>query len=212
MAQVSDYTSLIPPANANKPKFMALVAALCQPFVDIINFYESMVPGNFSLLSGVGGYGAGPLGETPLGGIPAGSAIGAQLDVIGQWVGIQRYVSILLNNWFSFDTPNLGWDEGVWWVPPESQSGVTRLDDTTYLALITAKIAWNNWDGTTPTFYAMLQGLFSPCTVAITDNLNNTISVTVTGTMPNQTLKLLATENLLPFIPVGVTVNYSFVS
>lgn len=190
MAQVSDYTSLIPPANANKPKFMAVVSLLIQGAVDAINFFESMVSGNFDLST----------------------AVGAQLDIIGQWVGISRYVSILLTQWFSFDTANLGFDQGVWWVPPEPQSGVTALDDTTYRALITAKIAWNNWDGTTATFYSMLQTLFSPCAVAITDNLNKTIEVTVTGTMPNPTLKLLATENLLPFSPVGVTANYTFVA
>jgi hypothetical protein len=190
MAQASDYTSLIPPANANKPNFMAVVSLLTQAAVDATNFFEQMVTGNFDLTS----------------------AVGAQLDIIGQWVGISRYVSILLTQWFSFDTANLGFDQGVWWVPPEAQSGVTRLDDSTYRALITAKIAWNNWDGTTPTFYSMLQILFSPCTVAITDNLNNTVNVTVTGTTPNPTLKLLATENLLPFAPVGVTVTYTFVA
>jgi len=190
MPQVSDYTALIPPANASKPNFMAIVSLYAQAAVDATTFFESLVSGNFNVAT----------------------AVGPQLDIIGQWVGISRYVSILLNQWFSFDTANLGFDQGVWWVPPEPQSGVMALDDTTYRALIAAKIAWNNWDATTPSYFTMLATLFSPCTVAITDNLNKTIGVTVTGTLPNPTLKLLATESMLPFVPVGVAVSYTFVA
>lgn len=189
MADISTYLNLVPSAN-QKPKFLAVVTAWCQPFVDVINFFESMVTGNFQLAT----------------------AVGANLDVIGSWVGIGRYVSILLNMWFSFDTANLGFDQGVWWVPPEPQSGITRLDDTTYRALITAKIAWNCWNGTTPSYYSMLSTLFSPCTVTLTDNANKTVSVTVTGSNPNQTLKALATEGLLPFVPLGISASFSFTS
>lgn len=190
MAQVSDYLSLIPAANAGKPNFVALVSLLTQGAVDANNMLQSMVPDNFNV----------------------NTAVGAQLDIIGKWVGIGRFVTILLSNWFSFDTAGLGWDQGVWWVPYESETGIMALDDDTYRSMILAKIAWNNWDGTTPTYYAMLSQLFAPCTVTIADNLNHSIAITVTGSMPNATLQALATEDLLPFAPCGINVSYTFVS
>jgi hypothetical protein len=189
MAQVSTYLALIPSANAALPKFTGMVAAACQPFVDAINFFESMT-GTFALAS----------------------ANGAQLTTLGLWVGVGRYVSPLVA-WFSFDTAGVGWDQGVWWQLGEQQTtGSLTLDDTTMLLLIHAKILWNKWDGTTPTLYTILSGLFPNCLVTITDNLNLSITVTVIGQNPSAPLKLMATGFLLPFVPIGVTVSYTFVA
>jgi hypothetical protein len=186
MAQTSTYLALLPSANANKPKFSAMMAAAVQPFVDAINFFESL-----------------PFGD----GV---NETGDQLTTIGLWVGVSRYVTIPLDAWFSFDTTNLGFDQGVWWQPYQPTSGSTILDDTTMLLLIGAKILWNRWDGTTPTLYTILAELFSTCVVTIADNLNHSITVTVTGTMPNPTLKLMALAGLLPYVPAGVSVSYTF--
>ncbi len=213
MAQASDYTALIPSANARQPKFLAMVAAAVQPFVDLINFYQAL-PAQFDLGQttagagyGGGGYGGGGFGPTTL---VLAQAAGAQLDIIGLWVGVSRFVAAPLEAWFSFDTANLGWDQGVWWDPFQPTSGSTALDDDTFRLLIQAKIAWNRWDGTTPSFYAILVALFNPLSVSITDNLNHSISITVSGPSRNAALKRLATNGLLPFIPVGVSVSYTF--
>jgi hypothetical protein len=187
MAQTSSYLALIPSANAGKPNFAAMVACDVQMFVDIINFCESMV-GSFAL----------------------GVAAGAQLTVIGLWVGVSRWINIPIQGWFSFDTANFGWDQGVWWQPGEALTGTTALDDSTMLALIQAKILWNKWDGTTPTLYAIVAGLFPQCVVAITDNLNCSISVSVTGPNLNALLKAMAVDGLLPYAPVGISVSYTF--
>jgi len=188
MALVTDYTALIPSANANKPKFMAMVAAGVQPFVDAINFYEGMLASNFTLAT----------------------ALGPQLTTLGLWVGLSRYINVEVQAWFAFDTANFGWDQGVWWIPGEALTGNSSYDDTTFRALIYAKIAWNLWDGTTPTFYALLVKLFPSSTVTIADNLNNSIGVNVHLGTVNQLLKQAALDGLLPFVPAGIKVTYTF--
>lgn len=74
-------------------------------------------------------------------------AIGKQLDVIGQWVGISRVIQIPLTGaFFSFNTNGLGWDEGYW--NQSLGSTDTSLSDDAYRRVLKARIALNMWDGT----------------------------------------------------------------
>jgi hypothetical protein len=189
MPQTSDYLALIPPQNANQPDFTAMVSAAVQPFVDLQNFFNSMVTGHFNLEA----------------------AGGDQLTILGLWVGITRYAWVELSNWFSFGVAGQGWGQGVWWNPWEPTSGSSYIDDDTFRLLIQAKIQWNKWDGATPSLFALLANLFAPWPVTIADNLNRSILVSVAGS-PNATLQALAQNGLLPFSPVGVSVTYSFAS
>jgi hypothetical protein len=184
---VDQYLALIPSANSNKPKFRALVAAKCQPWVDVQNLLLS-IPDNFDL----------------------DNATGAQLDIVGLWVGISRLVKIPIEVYFSFDTAGLGFDQGIWYLPFQPTYGVTALDDGTYRLLLKAKIAANHWDGTTPSLVAILQGIFSPATVAVTDNLDMTISVAVTGNLPSALFKSIVQQGYLPVKPAGISISYSF--
>ena len=67
MVDVSNYTALITSEHADKPKFMAMVEAVAQCFVDQQNLLLS-VPTAFDL----------------------DDAVGVQLDAVGLWVGIGR--------------------------------------------------------------------------------------------------------------------------
>ena len=62
-----DYLSLFPGFSQEKPKFMALAAAVLQQATDLITLAQSIAPG-FSV----------------------GSAVGVQLDVLGESFGIER--------------------------------------------------------------------------------------------------------------------------
>ena len=73
MASINDYINLITSEHADKSNFAATVALRCQPYVDLINFYQS-VTSDYDL----------------------DTAIGTQLDVVGQWVGISRYLPVPL--------------------------------------------------------------------------------------------------------------------
>src|SRR5690348_17170401 len=109
MAQVSDYTGLITSEHADKPKFMAMVAAVAQCAVDQMTLLQSM-PTAFDL----------------------DAAVGVQLDAVGIWVGLNRNIAVPIDNvYFSWDTAGVGWDQGVWKQPGDPDNGITRMDDGT---------------------------------------------------------------------------------
>ncbi|SCB10344.1 Protein of unknown function [Cupriavidus alkaliphilus] len=140
MADLTDYTGLVTSEHSQRPKFMSVVAALAQPMVDLMNLLGGM-PDKFDL----------------------DQAVGAQLDDVGRWVGISRRVSTPLTGvYFSFDTPGVGFDQGSWKGPFDSDTGLTLLDDDTYRLVLRAKIGANHWDGTLESTAGILNSIFSP--------------------------------------------------
>ncbi|CCM44457.1 DUF2612 domain-containing protein [Cronobacter sakazakii] len=110
------------------------------------------------------------------------SAVGVQLDVIGEWVGRSRIVSQPISGiYFSWDTDDLGYDQGVWQGPYDPDSGYTSLSDETYRVILKAKIAINNWNGQNDTLPPILETALagSGLKMQIVDNQDMTISVWV---------------------------------
>jgi hypothetical protein len=130
MASLDDYLSLITAEHNQRPRFVATVALSVQPYVDGSNTALSLI-GLFDL----------------------DTAVGVQLDALGQWVGITRYVTIDLEQWFTFDKYNVGFDQGKWLTPYETTNETVALDDEHYRLLLRARIASNQWDGTIPGAY-----------------------------------------------------------
>lgn len=134
MPNTTEYLDLVPSANRDKAKFIALLTALLSPVVDgqnvaldIINKYD------------------------------LDQAFGKQLDVIGEWVGQSRTISDNIEfKFFGFDdTPNalpFG-EEGNPSIgerfreQSEPFQNTTTLQDPEYLFAIKAKIARNSTDG-----------------------------------------------------------------
>lgn len=175
MAQTTDYTGLITSEHQQRPKFMATVAALVQPVVDQINTLLSM-PGKFDL-------------ET---------AIDDQLDVVGEWVGISRRVSIPVVT-YSPDGPTI------------STSEITSLDNDTFRLLIVAKIAANNWDGTAESLVSLLEIVFPPSSgtlVFVEDNFDMTMTIGISGAIPSITFLSLLFNEYLPIKPSAVRINW----
>ncbi len=190
MADVSKYTGLITSQHANKPNFMAMVAGVAQPFVDIQNVLAS-IPSSYDL----------------------DNAVGAQLDVVGEWVGISRKISTPLAVYFSFDTAGLGLDQGSWQGPYDPNTGLVSLDDDTYRLLIRAKIGANNWDGTLGSSAAILNSIFSGGTyVFIQDNGDMTITFGVSGQTPSAVFMALLAGGYIPLKPETVHVTAYLVS
>lgn len=128
MASTDDYLRLITSQHRGRPRFAATVEALVAPLADLQDFLAT-VPGAFDL----------------------DSAIGAQLDIAGLWVGRSRQVETPLQGvYFSFDTDGLGFDQGNWKGPFDPDAGLVSLDDESYRTLLRTKIAANAWDGTLP--------------------------------------------------------------
>ncbi|MFJ4349477.1 DUF2612 domain-containing protein [Pseudomonas sp. NPDC089428] len=140
MPDIKDYTGKITSEHADKPKYMAMVEAVSQCFLDT-NQVAAGLPDDFDL----------------------DLATDAQLDDVGLWVGISRNIPTPLTNvYFSLDTPGLGFDQGAWKGPFDPDNGITVLDNETYRSLIRAKIGANHWDGTLESSKAILDLIFNP--------------------------------------------------
>lgn len=189
MAQISDYTSLITSEHQTAARFMATVAGVMQPFVDI-----RAVEADFAAYYDLD------------------NAIGVQLDAVGLWVGVSRYVNIAVNQYFSWDTQGAGWNQGSWFQVGDVLSNVTTLGDDDYRLLIRAKIACNSWDGSLPAAHTILKNLFAGDNVAIAmAESSMAVAITIMGDLSNIARALLV-GGYVPLKPIGVSVTYSFVS
>lgn len=191
MADLPDYLALITTEHSGKPKYMAMLQGVLAPVVDALNA-SAELPAAFDL----------------------DQAIGAQLDVVGLWVGIGRHVSTpLVGVYFSLDTVGVGFDQGVWKGPFDPDSGVVELDDETYRILIRAKIGANHWDGTLGGSKAILDLVFNSGThVFIQDNQDMSMTIGVSGEMPSAISLALLTGGYIPIKPEGVQVDYYIVT
>lgn len=188
-ALLTDYTSLITSEHADKPKFMAMVSLLAQWGADRRNMLAS-IPGLFDI----------------------DSAVGQQLDFIGEWVGVKRTLSVPLSGvYFSFDTSGVGFDQGTWLGPYDPTTGLVSLPDDQYRILLYATIAANNWDGTVPGAYTAWNMIFQPLgySVLISDNQDMTMSIVLVGPTPDAVTLALFTGGYLNLRPAGVGItNY----
>jgi Protein of unknown function (DUF2612) len=139
MPIIEDYTSLITSEHNTAPNYVATVSLSCQPMVDQQNLVAE-VPGLFDI----------------------DSAVGQQLDYVGQWVGLTRYVNVPLDIYFSWGVAGLGWGQGVWYSIFDPTTGAVALDDPHYRILLKARIVANQWDGTITGAYDAWDTLFAP--------------------------------------------------
>lgn len=182
----ADYTKLITSEHAGQPKFTAMVAAVSATFGGAFDMLESL-PAAFDL----------------------DVALGAQLDAVGLWVGLSRYVNTPLNVYFSLDTTGLGFDQGSWKGPYDPTQGLVALDDATYRTMIRAKIGANHWDGTLPSFVSIWQQVFAGtgATLFAVDNQDMTMDVYLVGTTPPAVMLGLLKNGYMPIKPAGVHIN-----
>lgn len=110
------------------------------------------------------------------------TAIGVQLDILGEWIGRSRQVSTPITGiYFSWDTESLGWDRGNWQGPFDPNEGLMQLSDDTYRVVLKAKAAINQWDGRNESIPDILDVALagSGVRMAIIDNLDMTESIWV---------------------------------
>ncbi|WP_267411825.1 DUF2612 domain-containing protein [Pantoea sp. GM_Pan_4] len=156
---MSKYTELITNYHAGKPRFVAHVDLSTRPLTDASTAIQGLVTA-----------------------FDIDSAVGAQLDILGEWIGRTRIVSQPISGvYFSFDTDGLGWDQGIWQGPYDPDAGYTSLSDDTYRIVLKAKIAINNWNGQNDTLPPILETALegSGLKMQIVDNQDMTISVWV---------------------------------
>ncbi|WP_048784598.1 DUF2612 domain-containing protein [Pantoea vagans] len=156
---MSKYTELITNYHAGKPRFVSHVDLSTRPLTDASTALQGLITA-----------------------FDIDSAVGAQLDILGEWIGRTRIVSQPISGvYFSFDTDGLGWDQGIWQGPYDPDAGYTSLSDDTYRIVLKAKIAINNWNGQNDTLPPILETALegSGLKMQIVDNQDMTISVWV---------------------------------
>jgi hypothetical protein len=190
MKTLNDYLNLITSQHRNKPKFIGTVSIGLSVLVEIQGVIASMVDA-----------------------FDIDLAVGVQLDIIGQWAGVSRDVAIPISNvYFSWDgVYTLGWDYGTW-QPNEAPTSITTLPDDAYRTLIRAKIAANQWDGTTDGAYAIWESLFPQFKILIQDNQDMSYDLAVVGGIVDSLTLALITGGYIPLKPEGVQVNSYYVS
>lgn len=184
---VTKYTDLITSEHFDKPKFMATVQGLCQPLADLYAQLE-LIPKLYDL----------------------DTAVGQQLDVVGQWVGVSRtLVTPLTGVYFSFDEAGVGFNQGIWLGPFDPVTGLTQLPDDMYRLLLYARIAANYWDGTPPGAYDVWATIFEPLgmEIAIIDHQDMSMDLVVLNKVPDAVTLALLTEGYLNLKPLGVRIN-----
>lgn len=190
---VNEYLNLITSAYRQKPNFTGMVSLNVAVAVRVQELLDSMIP----------------IFDVDV-------AVGKQLDVIGQWVGISRIISVPIpatGIYFSWDgtDPAVGWDFGSW-QDVNQPVDITSLPDDAYRTLIRAKIAANRWDGTTDGAYAIWDQVFPNLTILIQDNQDMTYSLAVVGGLVDALTLALLTGGYIPLKPEGVRVSYYYVS
>jgi hypothetical protein len=112
------------------------------------------------------------------------TAIGVQLDVLGQILGQSRVM------------------------PFQPSMGVSPiLDDTTYRLLLYAKRAINGWNAKIPSLYPLWQTLFPGGNIIFIDNQNMTATIIIAGTFTSIEIDLI-TNGLI--VPRPETVLYTY--
>lgn len=182
----AEYLALITSAFREKPKFAATVGVDVDIPVRVQELLKQILDVLFDL----------------------DTAAGAQLDIIGKWVGISRNVSIPIEDvFFTWDgTLATGWDFGIW-QPNLAPTTVTVLPDDSYRTLIKAKIAANRWDGTTDGAYAIWDSLFTNFTILIQDHQDMSYDLAIVGGIVDSLTAALITGGYIPLKPEGVRVN-----
>lgn len=195
---VGPYQSLITSEHNQKPNFMAVVGVVAGAMADCLTAAEALQPA-FSLPT----------------------AQGAQLDILGLWIGISRIIpNVLVPGYFGFSELSTGLPDGLqlpfgeltdisiggkWYEYGGTASGSTTLTDAEYLTILRAQITKNQSNGTLGAIENALQFIFgAPCSVADNGTLNLALSINASVAPIDQAL--LQSLDILPR-PAGVIIG-----
>ncbi|MDC9593495.1 DUF2612 domain-containing protein [Xenorhabdus sp. IM139775] len=135
-------------------------------------------------------------------------AVGVQLDAVGEWVGLSRYVKTpIAGVYFSLDIVGIGFDQGVLKRRFDGASGFTELDDETYRTLLRVKIEANHWDGSSEMLEKIYQRILPDNRVFFVDNQNMTMDVFLTGCAIAEIVQSVIRQGYLNIKPQSVRVN-----
>ena len=111
------------------------------------------------------------------------TAVGNQLDILGQIIGQPRDIGIVLSGQSS-----------------------SSLDDDHYRLALLAKIAQNNWDGTTPSLYKLWNTVFPSAPLQVVDTQKMQMNAFITNLF-DVTSEEMVTAGLIVPKPMGVSLT-----
>ena len=185
---LNDYLDLITSEHRSRRKFGGTVTTAVAPLVTVQDFIDSTM-------------------------LPAwdiDTAVGAQLDQIGEWVGVTRSVELPLTGaYFSWDrTKDLGWEHGYWQGKYDPSTGIISLADHVYRAVLFAKIASNVWDGTMSTMSNIWDDTMGTMSkLIIMDHQDMSITLGLKGIAPNAVMTYVLISGRIPLKPEGVRIR-----
>jgi hypothetical protein len=187
MVTTDDYVGLVTGQHQDKPKFRQVIEALTRGFAEINNTQEAYID-LFDL----------------------DQAVGQQLDIVGAWIGVSRYLTVPITGvYFTWDDTALtGWDSGSWRGEFDPVTGLTSLPDDAYRNLLKARAVANQWDGSMPEAAAIWAAAFPGQTVIIQDNQDMSMILGFVGAPISAIQQALLTGGYLPLKPAGVRVSY----
>jgi hypothetical protein len=188
LPSLDTYLSLITSLYRGKPKFIAWCSSLAGSVVNAQALLDAVRKG-FDL----------------------DTAVGLQLDQIGEWVGRSRYLETPLEGvYFSWGVAGVGWGQGSWKGPYDPETGLVSLPDDAYRTLLRAKIAANAWDGTVPGAYTAWETAFAETgsMIIVQDNQDMSMIIGVAGVYPDAVTKALLTGGYIPLKPEGVRISF----
>jgi hypothetical protein len=194
----SPYANFITSEHNQKLNFMALVATLCGSVYDATLATQSLVPA-FDL----------------------NTAVGAQLDVIGLWIGQPRIIpGILIAGYFGFSELSSGLPDGlqlpfgelssasiggIFFELGGTAAATTTLTDPQYLTILKARIARNQSNGTLSALEGALFFIFGAgCKVV--DNGTRSLAITVSTPISPVDQSLITGLDILPR-PAGIGIS-----
>lgn len=155
------------------------------------------------------------------------TAVGAQLDILGLWIGQSRIIpSVLIPGFFGFSDLATGAPEGlqmgfgdlrsvavggVWFGLNDNASGTTVLNDAQYLIVLRARITRNQSNGTFADMEQALAFIFG-VNANVTDNSNLKLIINVESPVSPIDQALITSLDILPR-PAGVAItNINYVT
>lgn len=190
---LSDYIDLITSQHRNRPKFAGVTASAVAPLALTVGMVDTSMLQAWDI----------------------DTAIGTQLDQVGEWIGATRYVEQpLVSVYFSWDDViATGWGHGYWQGKHDPSTGVIALADDMYRLVLYAKIASNNWDGTRETIESIWDNSFGDTsTLTLVDHQDMSITIGLQGIAINDVLLYILTSGRIPLKPEGVRLREYIVS
>lgn len=190
---LNDYIDLITSQHRSRPKFRGVTAAAVAPLALTVGMVDTSMLQAWDI----------------------DTAIGTQLDQVGEWIGATRYVEQpLVGVYFSWDdVVETGWGHGYWQGKYDPSTGVIALADDVYRLVLYAKIASNNWPGTRETIESIWDdSLGDTSTLALVDHQDMSITIGLQGISINNVLLYILTSGRIPLKPEGVRLREYIVS